>query len=289
MKVKRLVLGALILVSILVLVAWIAGTLLTAPVPRKIGSLPEDLRGQSVEFASESGSQIHGWFLPGRTGQGLVIIMHGVRASRLDMVDRGRFLSWAGYAVLLFDFQAHGESPGKNITFGFLESRDARAAVAFARNVAPQEKIGVIGVSMGGAAALLAEPPISIDALVLEQVYPILHDAIGDRISMRLGEWSRVLTPLLAWQLLPRLGVSDTELRPLDHVGKITAPKFFVGGASDRHTTPEELRRMFDAAAEPRELWIIPGARHVDLSRFAKADYEKRILSFFGKHLSATP
>lgn len=285
MKRKRLAIATLIVVSTLVLVAWLAGMLLTAPVPRKIGSLPPDLQGRSVEFPSESGSQIHGWFLPGRAGQGLVIVMHGVRASRLDMLARARFLSRAGYAVLLFDFQAHGESPGKHITFGYLESKDARAAVAFARAVASQGKIGVIGVSMGGAAATLAEPPIAVDALVLEQVYPTLHDAIGDRIAMRLGAWSRVLTPLLSWQLPPRLGVSDRALRPLDHVGKIAAPKLFVGGQFDRHTTQAELRQMFDAASEPKELWIVPRAAHVDLSRFAKAEYETRILNFFSQHL----
>jgi fermentation-respiration switch protein FrsA (DUF1100 family) len=105
---------------------------------------------------------------------------------------------------------------------------------------------------------------------------------------MRLGAWSRVLTPILSWQLPPRLGVSDHALRPLDHVGKIAAPKLFVGGASDRHTTPEELRRMFDAASAPKELWIVPRAAHVDLSRFAKVDYETRILSFFSQHLPAS-
>src|SRR5436190_10995199 len=104
MKWKRLTIATLIFVSMLGFVAWFAGTLLTAPVPREIGKLPQDLPGRSVEFASESGSQIHGWLLPGHTGRGLVIIMHGVRASRVDMLGRARFLSRAGYAVLLFDF-----------------------------------------------------------------------------------------------------------------------------------------------------------------------------------------
>jgi uncharacterized protein len=286
---RKLAITLLASFSVLIILAWLAGTLLTAPVNGSVGNLPADLTGKSVQFPSESGSQIHGWFLPGRTGRGAIIVMHGVRANRVDMLDRARFLSRAGYAVLLFDFQAHGESPGKQITFGYLESQDARAAVAFVRSLAPREKIGVIGVSMGGAAAMLAEPPISVDAIVLEQVYPTLHDAIGDRISMRFGAWSRGLTPLLSWQLKPRLGVTDEELRPLDHAGKILAPKLFVGGANDRHTTPQELRQMFEAAAEPKELWIVPGAEHVDLSRFARTAYEDRILNFFSSHLPAGP
>jgi uncharacterized protein len=200
------------------------------PSSTRLEIYPTDLVGRSVDFPSESGSRIRGWFLPGQTGYGTIILLHGVRASRLDMLDRARFLSRAGYSVLLFDFQAHGETAGRQITFGFLESRDAQAAVRFVRELAPGENIGVIGVSMGGAAALLSSPPLSIDAIVLEQVYPTLDQAIGDRISMRLGSWSRSLTPLLSWQIYPRLGIHSEALRPVDHAGRIMAPKLSSAG-----------------------------------------------------------
>lgn len=267
---------------------WLAGSLLVAPVPKKIGELPPDLTGGSVTFASDSGSQLHGWLIPGQPGHGIVVIMHGVRANRLDMLERARFLARAGYGVFLFDFQAHGESAGRQITFGYLESRDARAAVAFARAAAPQEKIGVIGVSMGGASALLATPPLRADAYVLEQVYPVLSDAIEDRVSIRLGPFAAFVAPLLSWQIRPRLGVEIEALRPLDHVGKVAGPKLFIGGLSDQHTTPDELRRLFEAAVPPKDLWILPGAKHVDLCRFAKTEYENRVGAFFSQHLSAS-
>ena len=72
--------------------------------------------------------------------------MHGVRADRTSMLDRARVLSRAGYSVLLFDFQAHGESPGHRITLGYLESMDAQASIQYLRERNPDEKIGVIGV-----------------------------------------------------------------------------------------------------------------------------------------------
>lgn len=289
MKRKRLIAGVLAILLLIVLVFWFAGTLLISPVQRTVGRLPADLAGGSVEFPSESGSLIRGWFLPGRPGADTIILMHGVRASRLDMLERARFLSRAGYSVLLFDFQAHGESAGKQITFGFLESRDAQAAVKFVRAEAPQEKVGIIAVSMGGAAALLAAPPLSVDAIVLEQVYPTLDQAISDRISMRLGPWSTVLAPLLSWQLRPRLGVRAEALRPLAHAGKISAPKLFIGGTEDQHTTPQEMRKLFDAAAEPKELWMVPKAKHVDLCRFGQLEYQARVRKFFARHLRGIP
>ena len=239
-----------------------------------------------VQFDSRSGATIHGWFIPGQKGAGAIVLMHGVRANRLSMLDRARFLSRAGFSVLLFDFQSHGESTGNQITFGYLESQDAQAAVEFLRTVAQGERIGVIGVSMGGAASLLASPPLDVNAMVLEMVYPTINQAVSNRLSMRLGTWAGIFTPLLTWQLKPRLGVSADALQPIDRVGQIPIPKLFIVGAEDQHTTLEESRQMFSAAAEPKELWVVEGAKHIDLHAEKKEEYQQWVLSFFKKHLA---
>ena len=136
---KRAAVAAVLVVPLVLvlIVAWRAGTSLSAPARRSVGALPTDLRGRAVEFESASGSTIRGWLIPGERGAGAVVLMHGVRGSRLNMLGRARFLSAAGYTVLLFDFQAHGESGGSRITTGYLESRDARAALDFVRAQAP--------------------------------------------------------------------------------------------------------------------------------------------------------
>jgi fermentation-respiration switch protein FrsA (DUF1100 family) len=282
---RKLLLVAATAVLVSFIGIWLAGSNLSAPSPQRIGSLPPDLAGKSVEFTSSSGATIHGWFIPGKKGSGVIALMHGVRANRLSMLDRARFLSQAGYAVLLFDFQAHGESTGKHITFGFFESKDAQSAISFLHANAPDEKIGVIGVSMGGAAVLLSNPPLDVNAEVLEMVYPTMNQAIRNRLIMRFGNWSGVLTPLLSWQLKPRLGISADDLRPIDNVDKVTAPKLFIAAAEDQHTTFFESQQMFKAASEPKEFWLVPRAKHVDLYPLAKEEYEQHVLGFFGKYL----
>lgn len=288
-KIKRL--GKLAIPFIAILLAafvigvWTAGSLLVAPVRHSVGDPPGDLGARTVQFASQSGATIHGWFIPGKKNAGAIILMHGVRANRLSMLDRARFLSKAGFSVLLFDFQGHGESSGEHITFGYLESRDARAAVDFLRNNAPGEKIAVIGVSMGGAATLLASPPLEVDAMVLEMVYPTINDAVDNRLKMRFGALGAVLTPLFICQLRPRLGFGADALRPIEKVGEITTPKLFIVGAQDQHTTLRESEEMFNAAAEPKELWIIEDAQHADLYERQKQEYEQRVLRFFESRL----
>lgn len=264
---------------------WIIGTLLSSPVNQMIGEPPPDISANSVQFQSSSGATIHGWFSQGKEGAGAVILMHGVRANRLSVLERARFLVGRDFSVLLFDFRAHGESVGENITFGYLESRDAQATVEFVSMLLPKEKIGIIGVSMGGASVLLAKPQLKIDAVVFESVYPTIEQAISNRITARLGNWSAILAPLLTWQLKPRLGIDVKDLRPIDYVGALDMPKLFIAGEKDEHTTLKESNALFAAASEPKELWIVPNAGHIDFYSLVKDEYEQRVSTFFEKYL----
>ncbi len=273
---------------IIIPVSWIAGSFLSAPARATVGNLPSDLVGKPVEFSSDSGATLHGWLIQGQKGVGAIVLMHGVRATRLSMIDRARFLSQAGYTVLLFDFQAHGESSGDHITFGYLESMDARSAVRYLRANAPGERVGVIGVSMGGAAILLSSPPLDIEAMVLEMVYPTVDQAISNRLATRFGRVGSLLVPLLSWQLKPRLGVGADELRPIDKVSQISAPKFFIAGSEDKYTLLNESRQMFESARDPKELWIVNGAGHEDLYGFDGHEYERRVLDFFSRYLRSS-
>lgn len=261
------------------------GHALAAPVPAAIGAPPADLHAEAVEIPSASGSRLRGWLCSVSGSRGVVVLMHGVRANRLSMVDRARFLTRAGYSALLFDFQAHGESRGEHITFGFLESRDARAAVELVRRRFPGQPVAAVGSSLGGASAVLADPPLGLDALVLESVYPAVDVATVNRLRIRFGPFGPPLAPLLLVQLRPRLGISPAALQPIDHIGGVGCPVFILGGTEDRHTPPGETRELFAKAREPKRLWLVPGAAHVDLHRFAGAEYERRVLGFLGESL----
>jgi fermentation-respiration switch protein FrsA (DUF1100 family) len=270
----------LALATVLAAGTWIAGDVLIHPASTAIGPPPDDLPINSVAFQSASGSLIHGWFIRGR-GMGAVLLLHGVRANRLSMLDRARFLHAAGYSVLLIDFQASGESSGKTITFGYLESRDAIAALAELKKLVPGERVGVLGTSMGGAAILLSDPPLQVDAMLLEQVYPTLSQAMDDRLRLHAGAVGEWFAPLLASTVKPHLGIGLEQMRPIDRISQVHVPKLLVVGDADKHTRLSESMAMYQAAADPKELWVVHGAKHVDLNRYAGATYQSHILKFF--------
>ena len=237
--VGKVIAKLLLLLAIATLVVGGTSWLLAGPMIESgnhpIGPLPKGVNGSEVQFASTSGAQIRGWLIPGKPGAGAIMLLHGVRADRTSMYQHARFLTTAGYTVLLFDFQAHGESIGTRITFGHLESRDASAALAFLRGKMPGERVGVIGLSMGGAAALLADPPLDVDAMVLEEVYPTIEDALADRLRLQYGEGGGLLVPLFSWQMPLRLNIGVDSLRPLDRIAGVRVPKLLIAGGPPAH------------------------------------------------------
>lgn len=259
------------------------GVLLARPVQASLGNPPAELGAHRVVFRSDSGADVRGWWAPAAAARGTILLLPGVRANRHSMLDRALFLRSSGYSVLLIDLQATGETRGDLITFGWRERLDVLAAVDFMRRVAPGSKVAIIGMSLGGAAALLATPPLDADALVLEAVYPSITRAVENRLAIRLGSMGRRLAPLLLVQLRPRIGVGTDALRPIDHISQVRCPVLVIGGTADQHTTVHDSLELYGTAKAPKQLWLVPGASHVDIHRAHTAEYEARILNFLSQ------
>src|SRR5437762_1850787 len=263
---------AAILLMMGIAVPFAIGWALAAPVQITVGKAPSYLGAETVEFKSDSGAIVKGWWCPTVNSHGVVLLLPGIRANRLSMVDRARFLRRAGYSILLIDFQATCETKGDHITFGWKESRDVLAAMDFIRHVDPVGRVAILGSSLGGVAALLATPPLKVDALVLEEVYPTIEIATHNRLENYLGAFGRMLTPLLLGQLQLRLGVSAAQLRPVDHIAGVGCPVLVMSGEKDRNTRPDDMRMLFDRVRSPKQLWFLPNAGHVDLHHAARPE-----------------
>ena len=283
--IRRLIIAVLFGVLAVAGIAIYAGQRLVAPVPRVIGPPPADLGGTTVHFPSKSGSTIAGWLTEKPDATAAVLLLHAVHANRRSMADRARFLTKVGCHTLCIDFQAHGESPGRHITMGYLESLDAQAGVAFLRQRYPGLPVAVIGTSLGGAAAVMANYANPPDAIIIESVFADIRTAIDNRMSMRFGKPGTLLSPLLTCQIRPLLGIDADDLSPLNAIAHIRQPVLILYGSIDRHAKPSESKALFAAARGPKEIHEFPGAAHVDLYHFSPADYEKYVTAFLTQHL----
>ncbi|QMV74948.1 alpha/beta hydrolase [Comamonas piscis] len=279
-----------VLLLVVLALAWMLAGWLAKPYRQQIGAAPAALGAVDVEIASAPGV-VRGWYAPGKPGEGAVLLLHGVRADRRAMLPRAPALQARGQAVLLIDLPAHGESDGDMLSFGPREGLGIAQALAWLQAQQPTEKVGVVGVSLGGASLLIAELQQAPDAVVLEGVFPTMRAAVDNRVRAALGPLAplaRIATPLLLWQMPLRLGVDPQRLRPIDRLSSLRMPVLVAGGMEDRYTTEAETRQMAEAATDaPHQLWLVPGAAHEDLYQIAPQAYEAQVLAFLREQLQA--
>src|SRR5688572_4822715 len=282
---RALVAAIVSMIGLFVASVFWAGDLLTKPARGSTGVPDRDLHAYSLTFESATRIKLDAWFVPGSSGAGALLLLHSIRSNKRTMLPRARFLSALGFSLLLVDFQAHGESEGDRISFGYREAADVRASVMKLQELAPGERVGVLGTSLGAASLLLSDIQPLLAAVVLESLYPTIEEAVANRLRLRFGAIGPWLSPLLLAQLAPRLGVTPAQIRPIERVPLLRCPVMVVHGSEDRHTTIQEAQRIFAAVPGPKEFYLLSGAAHVDLHAFGGKEYEHRIGEFFARHL----
>jgi pimeloyl-ACP methyl ester carboxylesterase len=264
--------------------SWIAGSILMSPSKRTIEK-PANLIAEDVELTSASGDSIRGWWIQGRPEWPSIILVHGIRADRLAMLGRANLYTKRGYSIFLFDLPAHGQSSGSYISFGNRESMAVTAALEWVKARRKGGRVGVDGLSLGGAGVLLRKQHVGFDAIVVEEVFPDIHRAILNRLTDRFGALGYVLEPLLEVQLVLRLHEWPSDLAPVREIGKVGAPILVIGGEKDHLTPVAETQEIYANASEPKKLWIVSGAGHADFLLTQPVDFERIVCGFFDTYM----
>lgn len=288
------VLILLILTGFLGLCYWGAGIILHPPKMSRMEVFPEQfgLRYEKVSFQTRDGLTLKGWFMPSPHGDERTLIMcHGWGDNKGELLKITHFLNHSsGFNLFYFDNRSHGESEGKITTMGQLELIDFEAAMNYLREYKPQTlaRLGVFGLSMGAAVACMALPDApQIKAAVLESPFTDYSKVV------RQWTWNNFGLPYFPFVMFTlfvlRLRVGQPKVdsySPIRFVGRIAPrPLLVIGGAQDKLMQENDVRALYAAAGEPKQLWIIPGAAHTKCHEVAGLEYETRVAGFFKKNL----
>ena len=266
------------------------------PIWRKPVTPPagHERRFQHVDFLSASGAKLVGWYGEGRGGQGqgaaTIVICHGWAADKGDMLGLTEALRVSGFDVLLFDLHGWGESARGPVTFGDRETGDILGAVHFVKERRPGQarRIGLIGFSMGAAAAIRATAQdLGIDALVADASYARLDVQVGRFFQRFAGPLWPVAYVSARWFGERLTGTAISTISPVQDIGRITPrPVLIIHGTRDRVIDVDDARQLYYAAGPPRTLWLIEGAGHGETRSLAPAaQWDARVVAFFREHL----
>ncbi len=254
---------------------------------------PPEGTSEEVSFTSaQDHVRIGGWFFgaPGGQRRPAVVLCHGIWTGRRECLPLALRFQAAGYNVLCFDFRAHGSSDGRFITVGHHETNDVIGAVEYLkqRSEVDPARIGVIGFSMGAAATIQAAARCpDIAAVVADSAYASFVDAAKYSFSSvtRVPHFL-FAPPALGWAKLI-MHVDATQFRPIDAIGRIAPrPVLLTHGTLDEIVPVLHAYSLFQAAEEPKELWIVDGAHHVGARDQDPDGYFARVESFMAQALN---
>jgi len=242
---------------------------------------------ETVMFPATDGVPLSGWFIPAQHSTTTVLICHGISANKGNFLGFVPFLHRAGFNVFIFDLRGHGDSPGHTVSFGYYEAHDVRGAVKYLSRRPDTKNILAYGFSMGASSLLHAMPHLpTVRAVVVDSTFADMT-LLGEQqmaflpISIR----NLMMSAIKCWTRV-ELGVPLAYISPRRHIGVISPrPLLIIHGAADTLIPPSQAQLNFQAAGQPRALWLVPGANHIQPMLVQEEAYQQRGLAFFRKAL----
>jgi fermentation-respiration switch protein FrsA (DUF1100 family) len=209
---------------------------------------PQGLSFEDAWFQAADGTRLHGWYVPKQNARAAVLFCHGNGGNLTHRVDTLLMLHRRiGASVLIFDYRGYGRSEGTPNEAGVLA--DARAARAWlaAREKCRATDVVLMGESLGGAVAVDLAARDGARALVLESTFSSLPDVAAYHY---------------AW--LPVRWAMRTRFDSVAKIGDYHGPLLQAHGDADGIVPLRFARRLFEAAAEPKQFLLLRGHDHND-------------------------
>ncbi|HUR22929.1 MAG TPA: alpha/beta fold hydrolase [Acidimicrobiales bacterium] len=174
-----------------------------------------------------------------------------------------RIAGEAGWMVLTFNFRGAAESEGNFSLGGWLQ--DLKAATEHLLELAEVDRVRLAGFSTGGSLALCAAGEDERVAGVAAFAAPADFESWASDAPAFLQHAREI--GVVRDEAFPedfdRWALELHETRPLALVGKVSPrPVLLVHGAADETVPVVDARALADAAGEPVELRVLPGAGH---------------------------
>jgi fermentation-respiration switch protein FrsA (DUF1100 family) len=239
---------------------------------RTIYETPADygLAYEDVRYTTTDGVSIGAWFVPTGDDAPIMLWCHGNAGNVSHRAHNiARLVVW-GISVFIFDYRGFGASGGTITEDGFYE--DALSAYRYltGERGIPTHRIAVFGRSLGGPVAVDLAARVRPPCLVLESTFPNLGDAV------------RSIYPGMGIERLLSMSFAADE-----KIARVNCPVLFLHGDKDEIIDIDLGRRLFEAAADPKSFYTIPGALHNDTYEVG-GDAYFRTLSDFIKHNTGT-
>jgi pimeloyl-ACP methyl ester carboxylesterase len=263
-------------------------------------------QAEPVSFVTEDGRALSGTYLRRRSREraGLLVFCHEYLSDRWSYLPYLERFRDHGYDIFTFDFRNHGSSACEPNYVPLQwatdhEVRDLRGALSYLRGRPDHDPagFGLFGVSRGGSTALVVgSEECDVWGVVTDGAFPtrgtmttyIVRWAeiyVQSRLFLAtvprwvyafVGDMSRLRAQRKRNCRFPDIEKSARRLSP--------RPLLMIHGQRDTYIGPEIARSLFEHARGPRELWLVPEAKHNRCRDCQPEAYEARLFEFLTRY-----
>lgn len=244
---------------------------------------------RNVSINSRLGYTLQGTYLPNPTpSNNTIVFVHGITGSRLMGLWYAPLYIKAGYNVLIYDSRASGESGGNSVSWGFYEKYDLDQWIDWVEQQDPKGNIGVHGVSMGAATALMHaemnEVTHRVKFYVADSGYSDLEELLTQQIdaavSLKDPFWVKLFLQYSSIMAKWQSGFLYEDVSPVRSVRNVTTPILYLHGDADVLVPVYMNEQLYAATKGYKEKYISSGDAHAMAIFNHKAEYQRRIISF---------
>lgn len=221
-----------------------------------------------------NGDTLAGWWVPSKIPRAATLLyLHGNAGNVSVNADQVQRLARTGLNIFIFDYRGYGESTGgpprKRL---ILEDAERAWTYLVSERRIPPSDVVIYGHSLGSAVAVdLASRHPDAGGLIAESAFPSIVEVAEGTV--------------FAWLPLRLILTERIDARP--RIGSVRVPKLILHGEADTMIPARLARRLYDAAADPKQLAIIPGGDHEDSAEVNPAAYFAAVNGFLrAYHLS---
>lgn len=214
---------------------------------------------------TEDGVRIHGLWWSRPSGRPVVLFLHGNAQEAYSWSLVRHELAPMDCRMLLIDYRGYGKSEGDPSEKGLYLDGAAALRWLEEQGVEPEQLL-VFGKSLGGAVACEISQGLPLKGLILESTFTSLRSVARNLFPAGAG-------------YVPLEGAFDS----LEKLPRITCPLLVVHGDEDALIPASEGMDLFEAANEPKQLYLVCGAGHNDVSMVGGREYGEHLRSWLDR------